>query len=156
LIAVAGDAGFAAVERPMAVKPGRGKRRKPPNSKTFQESKEMNTDNASKEDPGVEEVLEEIVDLEDYAKRGERPPLSKGYRIRVNGEAFVLHDPTPTGREILTLAGLLPAEDYTLREKLAGERPRRIELDRKVDLRRPGVEKFEALPRDQTDARRLL
>ena len=65
----------------------------------------MNTDNASKEDPGVEEVLEEIVDLEDYAKRGERPPLSKGYRIRVNGEAFVLHDPTPTGREILTLLG---------------------------------------------------
>ena len=47
----------------------------------------MNTENATKEDPGVEEVLDEIVDLEEYAKRGERPPLSKGYRIRVNGEA---------------------------------------------------------------------
>jgi hypothetical protein len=101
--------------------------------------------------PGVEEVLDEIVDLEEYAKRGERPPLSKGYRIRVNGEAFVVHDPTPTGREILTLAGLLPVEDYTLREKLAGERPRKIELNQKVDLRRPGVEKFKALPRDQTE-----
>ena len=71
----------------------------------------MNTENAGKEDPGVEEVLDEIVDLEEYAKRGERPPLSKGYRIRVNGEAFVVHDPTPTGREILTLAGLLPAKE---------------------------------------------
>ena len=111
----------------------------------------MNTENATREDPGVEEVLDEIVDLEEYAKRGERPPLSKGYRIRVNGEAFVVHDPTPTGREILTLAGLLPAKDYTLREKLAGERPRKIELDEKVDLRRPGIEKFKALPRDQTE-----
>ena len=62
----------------------------------------MNTENASKEEPGVEEVLDEIVDLEEYAKRGERPPLSEGYRIRVNGEAFVVHDPMPTGREILT------------------------------------------------------
>jgi hypothetical protein len=31
----------------------------------------MNTENASKEDPGVEEVLDEIIDLEDYAKRGD-------------------------------------------------------------------------------------
>jgi Multiubiquitin len=102
-------------------------------------------------DPGVEEVLDEIVDLEEYAKLGKRPPLSKGYRIRVNGEAFVVHEPTPTGRAILTLAGLLPAENYTLREKLAGQKPQKVGLDQKVDLRRPGVEKFKALPRDQTE-----
>jgi hypothetical protein len=57
----------------------------------------------------------------------------------------------PTGRAILTIAGLVPAEDYTLREKLAGQKPRKIELNEKVDLRRPGVEKFKALPRDQTE-----
>jgi len=102
-------------------------------------------------DPGVEEVLDEIVDLEENAKLGKRPPLSKGYRIRVNGEAFVVHEPTPTGRAILTLAGLLPAENYTLREKLAGQKPQKVGLDQKVDLRRPGVEKFKALPRDQTE-----
>ncbi|MET4091046.1 multiubiquitin domain-containing protein [Bradyrhizobium sp. S3.5.5] len=102
-------------------------------------------------DPGVEEVLDEIIDLEEYAKLGKRPPLSKGYRIRVNGEAFVVHEPTPTGRAILTLAGLLPAENYTLREKLAGQKPQKVGLDQKVDLRRPGVEKFKALPRDQTE-----
>lgn len=102
-------------------------------------------------DPGVEEVLDEIVDLEEYAKLGKRPPLSKGYRIRVNGEAFVVHEPSPTGRAILTLAGLLPAENYTLREKLAGQKPQKVGLDQKVDLRRPGVEKFKALPRDQTE-----
>lgn len=102
-------------------------------------------------DPGVEEVLDEIIDLEEYAKQGKRPPLSKGYRIRVNGEAFVVHEPTPTGRAILTLAGLLPAENYTLREKLTGQKPQKVGLDQKVDLRRPGVEKFKALPRDQTE-----
>ena len=100
---------------------------------------------------GVEAVLDEVIDLEEYAKRGERPPLSKGYRILVNGEPFVVHDPEPTGRAILTLAGLLPAEDYTLREKLAGQKPRKIGLDEHVDLRRPGVEKFKALPKDQTE-----
>ncbi len=100
---------------------------------------------------GVEKVLDDIIDLEEYAKRGERPPLSKGYRIRVNGEAYVIHDPMPAGREILTLAGLIPPENYTLRVKMAGEKPHKVDLDEKVDLRRPGVEKFKALPRDQTE-----
>ena len=102
-------------------------------------------------DPGIEEVLEDVVDLEEYAKLGKRPPLSRGYRIKVNGEPFVLHQPQPTGREILTLAGLLPAESYTLRVKFAGEKPRKVELDERVDLRHPGIEKFKALPRDQTE-----
>ena len=66
---------------------------------------------------GVEEVLEEVVDLEEYAREGKQPPLSRGYRIRINGEQFVVSIPNPTGREILTLAGLLPAENYTLRIK---------------------------------------
>jgi hypothetical protein len=102
-------------------------------------------------DSGVEEVVDEIVDLEEYARLGKRPPLSKGYRIKVNGEPFVVNEPEPTGRAILTLAGLLPAEEYTLRVKLAGEKPHKVSLDEKVDLRRPGVEKFKALPRDQTE-----
>lgn len=103
------------------------------------------------DDSGVDAVLDEIIDLEEYAKLGKRPPLAKGYRFKVNSESYVVHDPTPTGREVLTIAGLLPAKDHTLRIKLAGERPRKVELDEKVDLRRPGVEKFKALPRDQTE-----
>lgn len=102
-------------------------------------------------DSGVEEVLDDIVDLEEYTKLGKQPPLAKGYRIRVNGEPFVVHDPKPTGRAILTLAGLIPVENYTLRVKLAGEKPRKVGLDEKLDLRHPGVEKFKALPRDQTE-----
>jgi hypothetical protein len=103
------------------------------------------------QDAGEEEVLEEIVDLEDYARLGKRPPLSRGYRIRINGEPYVVTEPEVTGREILTLAGLLPAENYTLRVKISGEKPRKVELDEKINLRHHGVEKFKALPRDQTE-----
>lgn len=98
-----------------------------------------------------EEILDEIADLEEYARQGKRPPLCRGYRIRVNGERFVVYTPTPTGREILELANLTPPENYTLRVKISGQRPRKVGLDEKVDLRHPGFEKFKALPRDQTE-----
>ena len=103
------------------------------------------------DDSGVEAILDEVIDLEEYARLGKQPPLAKGYRFRVNADSYVVHDPTPTGLEVLTLAGLLPAKEHTLRVKFAGERPRKVGLDDKIDLRRPGVEKFKALPRDQTE-----
>ena len=103
------------------------------------------------DDPGEIEIVDEIIDLEEYAKAGKQPPLAKGYKFRVNGEAFVVNQPVVTGREVLTIAGLLPAEDYTLRLKMAGGKPEKVGLDERIDLRRPGVEKFKALPRDQTE-----
>ena len=102
-------------------------------------------------DPGEDNIVDDIIDLEEYAKKGERPPLAKGYRIRINGEPYVVNAPVITGREILALGGLLPPEDYTLRVKSAGSKPEKVGLDEKVDLRKPGVEKFKALPRDQTE-----
>ncbi len=107
--------------------------------------------NLHENDPGTEAVLDDIIDLEVYARRGEQPPLARGYRLKINGDAFVVHDPKPTGIELLTLAGLLPAEEFTLRLKRAGNRPEKIDLNEHVDLRKPGVEKFKALPRDQTE-----
>jgi hypothetical protein len=98
-----------------------------------------------------EEILDEIVDLEEYASQGKRPPYARGYRIRVNGKPFDVMQRFITGREVLTLAGLTPPEEYTLRVKLAGHRPEKVDLDEKVDLRHPGIEKFKALPRGQTE-----
>ena len=69
----------------------------------------------------------------------------------MNADPFVLHDPKSTGRAILTVAGLLPAENYKLRVKMGGQPLRKVGFDEKVDLREPGVEKFKALPRDQTE-----
>ncbi len=98
-----------------------------------------------------EEVSDEVVDLEEYARKGEKPPNAKGYRVKINGDMYIFDDPTPTGREVLTKANLLPPENYTLRIKLAGEKPRKVGLEENVDLRQPGVEKFKALPNDQTE-----
>jgi plasmid stabilization system protein ParE len=98
-----------------------------------------------------EEILDEIADLEEYARQGKQPPLCRSYRIRVNGERYVVYTPSPTGREILQVANLTPPENYTLRVKIASQQPRKVGLDEKVDLRHPGVEKFKALPRDQQE-----
>lgn len=98
-----------------------------------------------------QEVLDEIADLEEYARLGHCPPLCKGYRIRVNRKTLIIHDPCLTGREILTEAGFVPPKDYTLRMKTHGGRPQKIALDEKVDLTARGVEKFKVLPRDQTE-----
>lgn len=103
------------------------------------------------EDPGEVEIVNEVIDLEEYAKAGKQPPMAKGYKFRVNGEAFVVEQPVVTGAEVLTIAGLVPAKEYTLRLKMVGGKPEKIGLDEKVDLRRKGVEKFKALPRDQTE-----
>jgi hypothetical protein len=108
------------------------------------------------QDPNVvaairEEILDEIADLEEYARQGKQPPHCRGYRIRVNGNRFEVFEPKPTGRAILTLAGFTPPEEYTLRVKVAGQKPERVGLDERVDLRRPGIEKFKALPGDQNE-----
>jgi hypothetical protein len=102
-------------------------------------------------DPGIEHILDETIDLEEFARRGEAPPLAKGYRLRINGEAYVVQTPKITGRELLTLAHLLPPENYTLRIKHAGDKPKKVALDEVIDLRHKGIEKFKALPRDQTE-----
>lgn len=99
----------------------------------------------------LEEISDEIADLEDYARRGEAPPHCRGYKIKVNGDPFVVHDRYITGREVLELAELTPPKNYTLRVKVAGQRPQKVDLNEKVDLRQPGIEKFKALPRDQTE-----
>lgn len=98
-----------------------------------------------------EEVADEVIDLEAFSKTGKRPPRARAYRFKVNEDVFEWPKPVITGREVLTLAGLTPPENYSLRLKTAGGKPRKIDLDDKVDLREPGVEKFRAIRKDQND-----
>lgn len=93
----------------------------------------------------------EIVDLEEYARRGECPPKGRRYRIKIDGERYIVDDPAITGRQVLILAGLEPPENYTLRVTVAGQRPEKVGLDESVDLTRRGVERFKSMPRDQTE-----
>jgi hypothetical protein len=99
----------------------------------------------------IEELIDDVIDLEQYAKEGRRPPRARGYRFKVNDDIFEWPKPTITGREVLTLAGLVPPENYRLRLKIAGGKPEPIGLDETVDLRRHGVEKFRAIRNGQSE-----
>lgn len=110
-------------------------------------TKEIDDRNTIEQEP----LLDEIIDLEEYAQKGKKPPLCRGYRIRVNGDHFIVHKAQISGKEVLELAGLVPPETYTLRVKKAGQRPEKVALNEIVDLRSPGIEKFKALPKDQTE-----
>lgn len=103
------------------------------------------------ESEDTEDVFDGITDIAEWTKSGKKPPRSKGYRILINGKPFVSKEAHITGREVLTLGGKTPPENFTLRVKLAGHKPEKLGLDEVFDLRRPGVEKFKSLPKDQTE-----
>ncbi len=99
----------------------------------------------------VVEILDEIIEIEIFVKEGKRPPLAKGYLIRVDKQKITVHRPELSGREILKLAQKTPPENYILRQVFSGGRSEVVGLDQVVDLRHHGVEKFKTLPRDQTE-----
>jgi hypothetical protein len=96
-------------------------------------------------------ILHELIDIEEFFKADRKPPRARSYRIHVDREHLVVHAERITGRGILELAGKLPPERFTLRQKLRAGHLRKIELEDVVDLREPGVECFKTLPRDQTE-----
>ena len=106
--------------------------------------------NKTKEGEQPEEAVEVVV-LEESAQDGHRRPLALKYKFKVNETLCTWDKPTILGRQILEQAQLLPPENYSLREKVHDEPPKLIKLDDTVDLRAPGVEKFRAIRRDQTE-----
>ena len=99
----------------------------------------------------AEELIEEAVHLEECAKEGRHPPRAKKYYFKVNDTLCFSEHETIKGRHILEKAGLVPPEDYTLREKMSGAPPQRIGLDEEVNLRKPGIEKFRAIKKGQQE-----
>ena len=101
-------------------------------------------------DAPITELADEIVDIEEFAKSGRPVPRDRRYRIRIDREHFVVDEPCLTGREILKLVGKTPTE-FMLSQKFRGGEVKKIEPDEKVDLTRPGVERFMTLPLDPTE-----
>lgn len=92
-----------------------------------------------------------IVDIEEYAKKGEKPPKGNViYRFRVGTVHAESDQPTITGREILVKVGLIP-EENRLYQKLKGNLRIPVQLTDTVDLSEPGLERFETLPLDPTE-----
>lgn len=81
----------------------------------------------------------------------EKPPKAKKYIIRVDKTKFTVEVSSMTGREILSLAGKTPVEQYKLTQKMHGGAAKTISLDDPVDFTEPGVERFMTLKRDQTE-----
>ena len=99
----------------------------------------------------LQQEVDEVIDLEQYARAGRKPPKAKQYRIRVDRERFVVNASEMTGRQILELAGKQPPERFRLDQKLLGGQTQKIELNQVVDFTTPGVERFMTMPLDQTE-----
>lgn len=97
------------------------------------------------------EVVLDIVDIEEFGRKNEKPPHAKRYRIRIDKEYYVVDVPRLSGRQLLELAGKRPAEKWQINEKAHGGQVRKIGLSEEADFTRHGVERFMTLPLDQTE-----
>jgi hypothetical protein len=100
----------------------------------------------------VEEIviLEELIDLEEWAKAGRKPQRAKRYRIRIDKEYKVVEVHSMTGREILALVGKTP-EKYLLSQKFHGGVVEPIKPDQIVEFHRHAIERFQTLALDPTE-----
>jgi hypothetical protein len=96
------------------------------------------------------EEIEELIDIEEWAKAGKSPKPAKVYRIRIDKEKKDVTVPSMRGREILALVNKTP-EKYLLSEKIRGGAPLPIDADQPVRFDKPGVERFQTLARDPTE-----
>lgn len=86
------------------------------------------------------------VDTEECTKHGRRPPKTKHYRIRIDGEKYNADAMVLTGAAILAFAGKNSME-WGLNQKFKGGKRESIKEDETVNLSKPGVERFETIKR---------
>lgn len=73
------------------------------------------------------------------------------FKVQIDKGFFETPFPRMSGRELLQLADKKPAERFAIYLKVKGAQPDRLALDDKIDLSKPGVERFVTLPLDQTE-----
>jgi hypothetical protein len=96
------------------------------------------------------EILEEIIDLEEWAKADKKPKRAKRYRIRIDREYRIVEVHSMTGRQILGLVGKTP-ETYLLSQKFRGGRVEPIKADQVVEFHVHQIERFQTLALDPTE-----
>ena len=95
--------------------------------------------------------MEEIIDIELFAKEGKEVPKGRVYMIMVDRQKYKVHEECMTGREILILAGKTPPERFQLNVRYKGGKVVKVGLDEKICFTTPGIEKFMTIPLDQTE-----
>lgn len=68
------------------------------------------------------------------------------YNFRLNNKKFETDESKITGSQLLTIANLIPTEDYELLYKINEKGYEPIQLDEEVDLKKVGIEGFKAKP----------
>jgi hypothetical protein len=116
------------------------------------DDKKHEENDASKhaEPDGEIAVMEDLIDLEEWAKAGRKPQRAKRYRIRIDKEHKIVEVHSMKGREILALVNKTP-ETHMLSQKLRGGRVEPVGADQVVEFDGPGVERFQTLALDPTE-----
>jgi hypothetical protein len=101
------------------------------------------------------DTQDDTIDVEESVRRGGQPRPGARYRIQVGNDKleyqpFVIADPVPTGRQVLEVAGLLPAAEHILLAVLTDGMLEEVRLDETVDIFPRGVERFIAFKSDRT------
>src|SRR6267142_5401866 len=94
-----------------------------------------------------EEILEDLIDLEEWVKAKKGPCKAKRYRIRIDKEKLVVTVQEMTGKDILGLVSKTP-DKYLLSQKFHGGRVEPIKPDQVVEFHRCEVERFQTLAKD--------
>ena len=68
-----------------------------------QSNEEQEIDLLKREVEVLGEIVEELIDLEEHAKNGKKPPHARRYRIRIDRAYFEVAVTEMTGKEILAL-----------------------------------------------------
>lgn len=98
----------------------------------------------------LEELLEEV-DIEVCGKANRPVPHARRYRLRVDRHKYVTEKRVLTGQEILELAEKMPPAAFKLFQQMCGGQMVEVQLDHKVDLGKPGIERFVTMEREQRD-----
>jgi hypothetical protein len=94
------------------------------------------------EEARLTELVEELVDIEEFAHHGRPVPHARHYKINVDGTQHVVHTAEITGEEILKLAGRQGCLEFKVVQHFRHGRQESIEAHQRVNLRAPGVERF--------------
>lgn len=95
-------------------------------------------------------LLEEIIDLEEWAKEDKKPKRAKKYVIRIDRTKYTVDVHEMAGTQILALAGKTPKE-YQLSQKFRGGRVEVIAPTQTVEFYKHQVERFQTLALDPTE-----
>ena len=95
-------------------------------------------------------LLEEIIDLEEWAKEDKKPKRAKKYVIRIDKTKYTVDVHEMTGTQILAVADKAPKE-YQLSQKFRGGRVEVIAPNQIVEFYKHQVERFQTLALDPTE-----